>query len=273
VQSVSHLEQLLRQAHTAIESSAESMRLSALSQISAGSKAAAQPGKEGPAARGARFDTSDLRDTKEDRAKGRARAEARSDGADEDEDEDEDEDLGADAGTDADAEPDDLEEGVHAAGSPHVGDDGVDPRDEDEDEDEDEDAGAALPELPREEAPPRRKSAAASQRAAVRVSDGKGRSITIEGSPALLELVRRIQAFERLTQRGELLKAAVVAESVLGTLNAFDPRVFFPKLLLPFFSQLSEHAQEIEGAMAERDSLAFQSLKQLLQVDIDALVK
>lgn len=278
VQSISHMEQLLKQAYEAIEVSAESMRLSALSQASGGGKAQAPADKgarDGKPARPDRFDTSDLKGTDKERGRGQKKRKPvpsdEGDDAEGDDDLDED-DEDRDEDRDEDHEDDhDAEDGgrKRARDAKDEDADGWEkPGREDEDEDEDEES-TELPELPREEEPPRRKATAA----AIRAEDGQGRSITIEGSPALLDLVRRIKAFERLTRRGELLKAAVVADSVLATLDAFDPRVFFPKLLLPFFSGLSEHAPELEAAMAERDSLTFRSLKQLLQLDIDALLK
>lgn len=247
VQSISHMEQLLKQAHSAIEVSAESMRLSALSQASSGAKAAASADAGEKDDKPARFDTSDLKGADRERgSEDKKREPARSH---------EDDDNAHDAGMDD-------------SGSELALDDEGAPADAWAEGSSQEDSHE-LPELPREEDLPHRKAA----RAAIRAEDGQGRSITIEGSPALLDLVRRIKAFERLTQRGDLFKAAVVADSVLTTLDAFDPRVFFPKLLLPFFSGLSEHAPELEAAMAERDSLTFRSLKQLLQLDVDALVK
>lgn len=250
VQSISHMDQLLKQAHSAIETSAESMRLSAMSQASSGARAAASAEMKAKDGRPARFDTSDLKGADRERGRERDRQrEAREPSGN-----------GHDPADAPDADEEDDPERAMAAPL-------EDPADAGE-------AGAAdqepaeRPERPREETSPRKAA-----RAAIRAEDGQGRSITIEGSPALLDLVRRIKAFESLTQRGELLKAAVVADSVLATLDAFDPRVFFPKLLLPFFSGLSEHAPELEAAMADRDSLTFRSLKQLLQLDVDALVK
>lgn len=263
VQSISHMEQLLRQAHNAIEVSAESMRLSALSQASGGAKADGKP---------ARFDTSDLKGADRERGSGQKKREpARSDP----EPDDEDEDRGARDGGDDGEHEGDEEDGPPKRAKAAAARGSEEEEDDEDDDDRVEDGGSAseesteLPELPREEEPSGGKTA----RAAIRAEDAQGRAITVEGSPALLDLVRRIKAFERLTQRGDLLKAAVVADSVLATLDAFDPRVFFPKLLLPFFSGLSEHAPELEAAMAERDSLTFRSLKQLLQLDLDALMK
>lgn len=261
VQSISHMDQLLRQAHSAIEVSAESMRLSAMSQASGGAKAEKAKADGKPA----RFDTSDLKGA-ERGGKQKKREPVRSE--DEDEaDEDEDEDRDADSDESDEAEDSRPKRARAAAARDSEAEEGDDEQDEDGESAREE--STELPELPREEQPSGGKTA----RAAIRAEDGQGRSITIEGSPALLDLVRRIKAFERLTQRGDLLKAAVVADSVLATLDAFDPRVFFPKLLLPFFSGLSEHAPELEAAMAERESLTFRSLKQLLQLDLDALMK
>lgn len=259
VQAIAHLEQVLNQAYSAIQSSAESMRLSALSQVSAGARSEARADEQAGDTREGSFDTSDQESggAEDEELRGGAGAAAGDGDADEAR---EGEDEGGQRGLSADAEHE------PAGGSP---------------EEEGSDEATERPRLPHKAAPrattparaPERAPARASERATVRTRDAKGSSITIEGAPALLELVRRIQAFQTLCKRGDVRKAAVVADSVLGTLDAFDPRVFFPSLFLPFFSLLSEHAEEIEMAMSERDSLTFKSLQQLMQVNIDALLK
>ena len=274
-QPIMHLEQVLKQAHTAIETSAESMRLSALSQMSAGARKAEKPGRPGSAesedeadepeegASGRSFDTSDHESAGEGDEDGDD-ADARDGAAEADED-------GGSGAEDADAD---------AAGSDDREQD-AEERAEAADDTADAEPPRARSAPPRKAAPrapaPARKAAPGgepgAQRVSVKAKDGQGGSITIEGSPALMQLVRRIQAFQTLCKRGELRKAAVVADSVLTTLDAFDPRVFFPSLFLPFFSLLSENAEEIEQAMIERDGLTFKSLQQLMQVDIDSLLK
>jgi hypothetical protein len=267
VQPIAHLEQVLKQAHAAIETSAESLRLSALSQMSAGAKKELKPGAdagdkdEDADAGDADFDTSD----QEAAAEGEGEDEG--DGAEEARASAEEDEGGEGA---AEAEPETAADAARGAEGEDEGADAAEERPRAHSPRKEPRKPAARTQAPPEE--PRRPAKAA-ERATVRAKDVQGGSITIEGSPALLQLVRRIQAFQTLCKRGELRKAAVVADSVLTTLDAFDPRVFFPSLFLPFFSLLSENAEEIEQAMSDRDSLTFKSLQQLMQVDISALLK
>jgi hypothetical protein len=91
-------------------------------------------------------------------------------------------------------------------------------------------------------------------------------------SPALGLLMRKLQGFNALVDGGDFLKASVVASDVLATLEHFDPRIYLPALLTPFFTRLSTHAQDMESLMRDTDSLSFRALHQLYQVDLDAFL-
>ncbi|MFP2908789.1 type VI secretion system protein IglI family protein [Pyxidicoccus sp. 3LFB2] len=91
-------------------------------------------------------------------------------------------------------------------------------------------------------------------------------------SPALVLLLRKLEAFGALLERGELAKAGVVATDVLGTVEHFDPRVYLPALFTPFFSGLSTHAQALEPLLQDSQSLPMRALEQLYRVDLDAFL-
>lgn len=91
-------------------------------------------------------------------------------------------------------------------------------------------------------------------------------------SPALGLLMRKLQGFNALVDGGDFLKASVVASDVLATLEHFDPRIYLPALLTPFFTRLSTHAQDMEPLMRDTDSLSFRALHQLYQVDLDVFL-
>jgi hypothetical protein len=91
-------------------------------------------------------------------------------------------------------------------------------------------------------------------------------------SPALELLMRKLQGFNTLVDGGDFLKASVVASDVLALLERFDPRVYLPALLTPFFTRLSTHAQEMEHLMRDTESLSFRALHQLYQVDLNAFL-
>jgi len=93
---------------------------------------------------------------------------------------------------------------------------------------------------------------------------------TIEVSPALELFMRKLEAFERLVARGDMERAAIVAEDIRRIVEAFDPRVYFPKLLSPHYRTLSAHVEDIAPHWESMGSLSWKVLEQLYQVDLDA---
>lgn len=94
---------------------------------------------------------------------------------------------------------------------------------------------------------------------------------TIEVSPALEGFIRKLTAFSALMERGDLAKAAIVAQDIRATVDHFDPRVYLPKLLTPYFRLLSAHAAEL--APHWEPSHRSEALAQLYQVDLDAFLE
>ncbi|MCK8496528.1 type VI secretion system protein IglI family protein [Myxococcus fulvus] len=91
-------------------------------------------------------------------------------------------------------------------------------------------------------------------------------------SPQLALLIRKLEAFTLLLEKGELPKAGVVASDVMATVERFDPRVFLPSLFTSFFAGLSGHAHQLEPFLQEADSLSMRALEQLYRVDLDAFI-
>ena len=116
---------------------------------------------------------------------------------------------------------------------------------EDEKEDEEEDAGAELP-LPPPVVP--------------------APQATLPVSHLLDLLIRRIVGFERLVRRKDYRRAAIVADDVLKAFESFDPRLYLPAVLTPYFTTLASSSAELEPILKQRDSLAFTALRQLYQV-------
>lgn len=92
---------------------------------------------------------------------------------------------------------------------------------------------------------------------------------TLHASPALVQLVRKMQRFSLLVDRRDYLHAAVVAADILRALDRFDPRVYLPLLVAPFLRTLADCSDELEPILQQRDSLRFQSLSQLFLADPD----
>lgn len=96
---------------------------------------------------------------------------------------------------------------------------------------------------------------------------------TMKISAAFAEFLRKLQVFEALVQRGETSKAAVVADDVRRTLKSFDPKVFFPDKLAPYFQTLSDHIDEISPYWDEIGSPRWEALEQLYQVNLENFAK
>jgi hypothetical protein len=92
-------------------------------------------------------------------------------------------------------------------------------------------------------------------------------------SPALQLLLQKLQAFAILVDRGELQKAAVVARDLEKVLAAFDPKVYLPALLSPYFARLSAHVDDLAPYLDAPEGRAWQVLESFYQVDLDAFVR
>jgi hypothetical protein len=135
-------------------------------------------------------------------------------------------------------------------------------------------AAAALVEREAAEEVARATAAAERGAAAVaaRAESGSGRT-TVEASPAMALLLRKLALFDELVQKDDLRKAAVIAHDVQRTLQQFDPVLFLPKLFVPFFRLLAKQQDLLEPMMAEVESPTTRALVQLYQADLDAFAE
>jgi hypothetical protein len=92
-------------------------------------------------------------------------------------------------------------------------------------------------------------------------------------SPALAQLMRKLEAFDTLVERQDFRRASVVAADVLAVVESFDPRVYLPMLFSRFFAGLSTHADEVEPLLGSTESLSFRALDQLYKVDLDTFLE
>jgi len=98
-------------------------------------------------------------------------------------------------------------------------------------------------------------------------------TLELKTSPALKLLLQKLQAFEILVDRGDLQKAAVVARDLDKVLGAFDPKVYLPALLSPYFARLSAHVDALAPHLDAAEGRAWQVLEHFYQVDLDAFVQ
>lgn len=115
-------------------------------------------------------------------------------------------------------------------------------------------------------------SADPEQAAAEEARRGRGGAAegTVAVSPELGGFIRKLRAFEILVERGNLQRAAIVAEDVQRTVEDFDPRTYLPGLLAPFFSVMAAATRDLAPHLRDTESPARKSLEQLYRVDLDA---
>ena len=98
------------------------------------------------------------------------------------------------------------------------------------------------------------------------------RAVTLDVSTQFIDLLAKLRAFEALVEKGELMKAAIVAEDVQNSIESFDPRVYFPSMFSRFSELLSHNAETLGEYIENRNSFSWKSMAQFYKVDIDKFV-
>jgi len=94
----------------------------------------------------------------------------------------------------------------------------------------------------------------------------------VEVSPAMERFMASLDAFASLIDRGDVARAAIVADDIRRTTEAFDPKKYFPKLLLPYLRLQARHVQDLVATRESMDSGTWSALEQLYQADLDAFL-
>lgn len=92
-------------------------------------------------------------------------------------------------------------------------------------------------------------------------------------SPALASLRRKVAGFERLVQRGELAKAAIVARDVQSIVDGFDPVEFLPSLFAGYFRLMSQRAEQLRPYLDDPDDTPWKALSRFYQADLDGFLE
>lgn len=131
------------------------------------------------------------------------------------------------------------------------------------------------PPAPREGEPPASPGAPAPPAGEALAAMGGASQARIEivAAHPFLELLAKLRAFELVIERGELEKAAIVAEDVQQIVESFDPRVHFPETFARFSALLSRHIDELSPHLEERDSLAWKARSQFYRVDLEGFIR
>ena len=127
-----------------------------------------------------------------------------------------------------------------------------------------------------EEVPNEEQSAAgggSNQQAGNTSTSGQPMGVSIEASYPLQLLMKKIDAFEQLVQRGDFSKAAIVADDINTIIANFDPRIYFPQTLAKYYRQLSTSIEAIAPCWEAKESITWQVTAQFYQVDLDGFVQ
>lgn len=85
-------------------------------------------------------------------------------------------------------------------------------------------------------------------------------------------LIQKLDAFSKLIKKGDLPRAAIVADDVMHTIDSFDPREYFPELFSDFSELLSKHIDTLTSHWQDRDSAAWKAHSQFYRVDLRRFV-
>lgn len=98
----------------------------------------------------------------------------------------------------------------------------------------------------------------------------RGDALELPISSRFRELLQKLEVFERLVQERRYERAAIVALDLQQTIEAFDPRLFFPKLFSAYTRLRAEHVAELSPYYDEMNSRRMASLIDFYNVDLDA---
>lgn len=85
-------------------------------------------------------------------------------------------------------------------------------------------------------------------------------------------LIQKLDAFSKLVKKGDLPRAAVVADDLMRTIESFDPRTYFPELFSDFSELLSKHVDTLSTHWQDRESTAWKAHVQFYRVDLRRFV-
>jgi hypothetical protein len=97
-------------------------------------------------------------------------------------------------------------------------------------------------------------------------------AVIAEGSYHLQLLLRKMKAFERLIEKEEFNKAAIVADDINDTIANFDPRIYFPKIFSRYSLLRALKIADISAFEEYKGSVEWQTMQDLYKVDLDSFV-
>lgn len=103
-------------------------------------------------------------------------------------------------------------------------------------------------------------------------STGTDDDVAVTGSYHLQQLIRKLQAFDRLITNGNFPLAAIVADDISDIIANFDPKLYFPALFSKFSFQLAMHINELVTFDPYKSGVTWQALEELYKVDLNGFV-
>jgi hypothetical protein len=85
-------------------------------------------------------------------------------------------------------------------------------------------------------------------------------------------LIQKLDAFSKLIKKGDLPRAAIVADDVMHAIDSFDPRAYFPELFSDFSELMSKHIDTLSSHWQDRDSTSWKAHAQFYRVDLRRFV-
>lgn len=93
------------------------------------------------------------------------------------------------------------------------------------------------------------------------------------GSPALAVLQAKLAGFQVLVARGELTRAAVVANDLSAMLASFDPITYFPSMFAAYFKTLHQVIDELGPHLDASDQPGWRALESYYRADLRAFIE
>jgi hypothetical protein len=102
--------------------------------------------------------------------------------------------------------------------------------------------------------------------------DARLRRAEVGVSHEFSALIQKLDAFAKLIKKGDLPRAAIVADDVMRSIDDFDPRAYFPELFSDFSELLSKNIDVLTTHWQDRESAAWKAHSQFYRVDLRRFV-
>lgn len=97
-------------------------------------------------------------------------------------------------------------------------------------------------------------------------------TITLPLSPPMHRLLRKLDAFVKLTKMGKFRHAAIVHKDIQQIITSFDPRQYLPSIYAEYYSQVVLHAGSLTKSLNDDKGFVVDALRDLYQIDLDLFV-